>query len=380
MNTLLRSAVFAGALAAPVAAFAEEGPQAGAHSHMPTMGEMLAASGVSFGGYIDTSYDYLDGDGAFTSGVANRVFEGQPSGFNLHQAALILAKQPQEGVGGLVNITAGSDADIIAAAGSDGGAAYAGIDNFDVTQAFLQYATGGLTVMAGKFVTMAGAEVINSTANANASRGILFGYAIPFGHTGVRTSYKVNDNLTLVAGVNNGWDQQSDSDDQKTGELCALITAGPVAFGTVAYVGKEPVAPGISDDRMLVDVVASVTAGMATVVLNADYGEQKNTDGLGIGTDATWSGLAGYLNLKFSDTFASSLRAEYFDDENGYRTGVVQKWTEVTLTTNFTIDKNLSLMPEVRYDLSNVDSFSKDNTATAEDSQLGAMVKAVYKF
>ena len=377
MRTLLRSLCLTGLVALPVAVHAE--PEAGAHSPMPNMGDLLKASGVSFGGYIDTSYDYLDGDGAFTSGVANRVFEGDPSGFNLHQAALILAKQPGEGVGGLVNITAGSDADIIAAAGT-GGAIYAGDDNFDVTQAFLQYATGGLTVMAGKFVTMSGAEVINSTANANASRSILFGYAIPFGHTGVRTSYKLNDNLTLVAGLNNGWDEQSDSNDQKTGELCALITAGPVAFGAVAYVGQETVAPGITDDRTLVDVVASFTAGMATVVLNADVGEQKNTDGLDIGTDAKWSGVAGYLNLKFSDTFASSLRAEYFDDEDGYRTGVVQKWKEVTLTTNFTIDNNLSVMPEVRYDVSDQDSFSKRGGAEVDDSQLGAMIKAVYKF
>ena len=378
MRTLLRSLCLAGLVALPVAVHAE--PEAGAHSPMPSMGDLLKASGVSFGGYIDTSYDYLDGDGAFTSGVANRVFEGDPSGFNLHQAALILAKQPAEGVGGLVNITAGSDADIIAAAGSDAGGAYAGIDNFDVTQAFLQYATGGLTVMAGKFVTMAGAEVINSTGNANASRGILFGYAIPFGHTGVRTSYKLNDNLTLIAGVNNGWDEQSDSNDQKTGELCALITAGPVAFGAVAYVGQETVAPGITDDRTLVDVVASFTAGMATVVLNADLGEQKNTDGLDIGTDANWSGVAGYLNLKFSDTFATSLRAEYFDDEDGYRTGVVQKWKEVTLTTNFTIDNNLSVMPEIRLDSSDQDSFSKSGGTEVDDSQLGAMIKAVYKF
>jgi len=89
---------------------------------------------------------------------------------------------------------------------------------------------------------------------------------------------------------------------------------------------------------------------------------------------------AGYLNLKFSDTFASSLRAEYFDDEDGYRTGVVQKWKEVTLTTNFTIDNNLSVMPEVRYDVSDQDSFSKRGGAEVDDSQLGAMIKAVYKF
>ena len=380
MRTLLRSLCLPSLLAVPFAVHAVDPPRAGAHQ-MPTMGEIMAASGVSVGGYIDTSYDYLDGDGVFTGpGVANRVFEGQPDGFRLHQAALILAKQPAEGVGGYVNVTAGSDADIIAAAGT-GGAIYAGDDNFDVTQAFLQYASGGFTVMAGKFVTMSGAEVINSTANANASRGILFGYAIPFGHTGIRTTFKVNDNLTLIAGVNNGWDQQSDGDDRKTGGFCAIVTAGPVSVGTVAYVGQEPTAAmGVSDDRYLVDVVAAVTVGMATIVVNADFAEQKNIDGLDVGNDAKWSGFAGYLNLKFSDTFATSLRAESFDDENGYRTGVVQKWKEVTLTGNFTIDKNLSVMPEVRLDSSDVDSFSTNGGTAVDDSQLGAMVKAVYKF
>jgi len=372
--------MFAGALAAPFVASGAEAPGgAGAHSPTPTIGDMLKASDVSFGGYIDTSYDYVDGDGFFSSGVANRVFESEPSGFFLHQAAFVLSKLPAEGVGGMVNITAGKDADIIAAAGT-GGAVYAGDDNFDVTQAFLQYASGPVTVMAGKFVTMSGAEVINSTANANASRSILFGYAIPFGHTGVRTSFKLADSFTLVAGVNNGWDQQSDGNDQKTGELCGLFSSGPVAVGAVVYAGQEPVTATVSDDRMLVDVVASVTAGMATIVLNADWAEQKNTDGLDIGTDATWSGLAGYLNLKFSDTFATSVRAEYFDDEDGYRTGVVQKWKEVTLTTNFAVADGLNIMPELRYDKSDQSSFSKSLGTEFDDTQLGAMIKAIYKF
>ncbi len=378
MSILLRSLMIAGALSAPLAALAEK-PPAGAHSHMPTMGEVMEASGVTVGGYIDGSYDFLAGDGVFTSGVVDRVFETRPNGFYLHQAALTLAKQPAEGVGGLVNITTGEDADTIAANGSDGGAMYAGNDNLDVTQAFVQYATGSLTVMAGKFVTMSGAEVINSTANANASRSILFGYAIPFGHTGVRVQYKASDMLTFVGGVNNGWDQQTDLNEQKTGELCLLLTGKAFAFGTVAYIGKEPVVSGPSEDRYLIDAVGSVNAtDMLTLVLNLDYGQQKNFDGLD--NTATWSGAAGYMNLKLSDTFATSLRAEYFDDKDGFRTGVVQKWKEVTLTTSFTVDKNLSVLPEVRYDFSDQNSFAFDNGTDAKKSQFGGTLKAVYKF
>lgn len=379
MRTLSRTLLCVTLGAAPLAVLAETPTAAGAHGPTPTMGQLLEASGFSIGGYLDASYDYLDGDGVFTSGVANRVFESEPTGFNLHQAALIISKLPAEGVGGFVNITAGDDADIIAASGT-GGAQYAGDDNFDVTQAYLQYAMGKVTVMAGKFVTMSGAEVINSTANANASRGILFGYAIPFGHTGVRTSFKLSDSLTLVAGVNNGWDQQSDLNTQKTAELCALFASKAFSLGAVAYVGQEPTATaGVSDDRTLVDVVASFNLTDAvTVVLNGDWGEQKNVDGLGAGNDATWSGVAGYLNVKFSDALAGSLRVEQFDDADGFRTGVEQKWSEVTATLNFAIADNLNVLPEIRFDSSDEDTFV--NGTDVEDSQLGGMVKAIYKF
>ena len=40
----------------------------------------------------------------------------------------------------------------------------------------------------GKFVTPIGAEVIESQDNWNYTRSILFGYAIPFYHVGVRAT------------------------------------------------------------------------------------------------------------------------------------------------------------------------------------------------
>ena len=47
----------------------------------------------------------------------------------------------------------------------------------------------GLQVDVGKFVTSAGAEVIESNANWNYSRSLLFAWAIPYYHFGVRTSF-----------------------------------------------------------------------------------------------------------------------------------------------------------------------------------------------
>src|SRR2546429_9844786 len=83
----------------------------------PSLTDVLTASGIDLHGYVDAAYSYLSGTGTFTSGVADRVFDTEPNSFNLHQAALIIDYQPKEGFGGLVNLTAGRDARVIAAAG-----------------------------------------------------------------------------------------------------------------------------------------------------------------------------------------------------------------------------------------------------------------------
>jgi len=97
--------------------------------------------------------------------------------------------------------------------------------SFDVRQAFLQYATGNLTVMAGKFVTLAGAEVINPTLNTNFSRSLLFFDSEPLTHTGVRAAYAMGE-FTFIGGVNNGWNSTSTSYGSKTGELSVAYAAG----------------------------------------------------------------------------------------------------------------------------------------------------------
>src|SRR4029077_8454515 len=63
----------------------------------------------------------------------------------------------------------------------------------------------GLTVSVGKFVTPIGAEVIESNANWNYSRGLLFNYAIPFFHFGASGKYAFNSKWAATGYVVNGW-------------------------------------------------------------------------------------------------------------------------------------------------------------------------------
>jgi Putative beta-barrel porin-2, OmpL-like. bbp2 len=368
--------------------------------------------GFDLTGYVDVGYTGLSGRGAFnlapnapvvSVGGPNRVFDFKRNSLDLHQIGLTLAKQPKEGFGGLLNVTLGRDADVIAAyktgpsngegcnlatgQTTSGGSCHK--TGYDITQAFVQYATGPATFIGGKYVTLAGAEVINSTGNTNFSRSILFGFAIPFTHTGLRASYAVSDALTLIGGVNNGWDDLKDTNSAKTLELGVSYTpVKEVILALQGYFGKERVGglvnTGAEGTRNLVDAVATYNAtDKLTFILNYDYGTQADTSTALLpngASSAKWQGLAGYANYQINDPWRISLRAEYFDDRDGYRTGVVQKWKEATLTVGYTPIKNLELRGELRADRSNVPAFIDSNNVTASNNQRSVGLQAIYKF
>jgi hypothetical protein len=64
----------------------------------------------------------------------------------------------------------------------------------------------GLTIRAGKFVTLLGYETINRRPTRSI-HSIEFGYGIPFTHTGVLGIYSFTDKLTVTFGGTRGWEQ-----------------------------------------------------------------------------------------------------------------------------------------------------------------------------
>lgn len=346
----------------------------------PTLKEVLDASGVTVSGYVDAAYTYYNTD---TPTLLN-YFDDTESSFGVKQAALTVSSLPKEGFGALVNITAGSDADWIH---SNGGTNSGG---FDLTQAYVQYATGPFTIMGGKFNTLAGAEVIAPTGNTNISRSIAFLWALPFTHTGVRLAVAPADGLTLYAGLNNGWDQQDDLNDDKTVELGAIWS--PVSSFTWAasiYNGKDPSDPADltseATDRFLFDTVLTFKVTDAlTLILNYDLGSQEDgtVDGSGDLDDAEWSSIIGYVNYQFNDQWRVSLRGEQYDDKDGNRIQFDgpdgEKITSYTVTVGYAPTSNFELRGEVRMD--NTDDEVLLDDGEPDDSQTYAAVEALYKF
>ena len=343
----------------------------------PTFGDVLKASGVDITGYIDVTYTKFDTDAGLY-----QAYTTEKDSFNLNAIDLAVSKLPGAGAGGMIEVMAGEDTTFNASKGWN-------TENFDVLQAFAQYAfDGGFTLMGGKFTTLAGAEVAQQPTNANISRSLLYTNAIPVTHTGLRASYAPSDTLKFTVGYNNGWDIIKESAagnciggtecaDGKTVELG--VSFAPVKmFGlTAAYYTGEEAGVTAVDTRNLLDIVATLNLTDAlSVVLNYDRGEQEA--GTGTGGKAKWDGLAGYVNYKVSDALRASLRAERFDDKDGYRTATVQKLNEYTLTIGYSPAANLELRAELRQDKSDQNVFVDGDNPT--DKQQLVALEAVYKF
>jgi len=377
MQKTVLSLSVAAALAVPTLALAQAAAPA-----VPTLDKVLEASGVSMSGYIDTAYTHANKN--IEGGFSPRVFDSYNNDFLLHQVGLQIAKQPKSGFGGLVNVTAGRDATIIHSSPD------ASSSTFDITQGYLQYAGGPLTVIAGKFTTLHGTEVIWSPSNANYSRSLLFG-SVPFTHTGVRGTFAVGDTLNLIAGLNNGWDQLVDSNKGKTLELGVTATPiKPLSLAASYYGGEENSGvTGLNGRRESFNFVASY-AVIDPLSVGFEYltVKQKDavSDGAGGTKDGKYNGYALYVSYTFIPKWKATVRAESLDDKDGFRFPVAAatagttgtKHKELTLTVGYSATDNFELRGEVRQDKAN-EAVYMDGTNLSK-SLLTYALQGVYKF
>jgi Putative beta-barrel porin-2, OmpL-like. bbp2 len=319
-------------------------------------------------GFVDTSWSKAGTSRSFQfgDGTNSRVFDninGQPMLNNLN---LQLIKNGP--IGGKIELSFGQDADIIASFPT------ANNNSFDVTYAYVSGTVGPLTAIVGKFATLAGAEVIESPSDLNFSRSILFGYAVPFTHTGARVTWTATPTFSVIAGINNGWDNTKGPGGPKTGEVGLAYNNKNLSWTAQGYSGTERISnlawarpfafpPGFDSagHRSLFDSVATYHFGpVLTGILNYDRGTQSlapiadsTAAVIGFGR-ANWAGLAGYLSAAFTPKVTVTGRYEQFNDPQGYRTTFAQRWNEGTLTFAYAPSSSLLFRAEARADHSSV--------------------------
>lgn len=247
-------------------------------------------------------------------------------------------------------------------------------DNFfELRQAYLTYTLpvgNGVSFKAGKFVTLHGAEVIKTwdNINYNISNGILFGWAIPFTHTGILASYPINDFLAVDLGVVNGWDNVEDNNDGKTVHGGVTIKPHPmVSLYLAGSYGPEQEDRGDSRRGLATALLTVKPMDRLTFIIDGNWARESDVcpdSGPCLDPDlpksafdgsAEWYGGAAYAIVNVTDRLTFSLRGEWFDDETGIRTGLEQEIWEVTPTLTYTIADGLIARVEYRHDESKRD-------------------------
>lgn len=254
----------------------------------------------------------------------------------------------------------------------------------DLVQAYVAYKIpvgSGLTIKAGKFVTLLGYEVIESPSNPNFSRSYLFGFAIPFTHVGALLSYSFGDWLTVTAGPVVGWDVAKDNNSAMSvmGQI-SLTPTKDIAAALTWITGPEQNGNN-HNVRTVLDWTLNYT-GIKNLTLGAnfDYGwEYKEPSLVAAGlsdTTATWWGIAAYVVYDWTDKLRTAFRGEYFRDSDSVRTaaqapGLRTSLWETTATVQYNIWKGLFGRLEYRHDQANERVFKVTNigpTSKAQDT------------
>lgn len=331
--------------------------------------------------FVSTAYEY--NSNRPTSGASSyRVFDFNDNSFNLDVAELVVqiaASKPND-AGFRVDFATGNSIPQITKTQDQTAA------QFDLQQAFASYIApigSGLRFDVGKYVTHMGYELIEGYDgyNDNYSRSILFGYAIPFTHTGVKASYAFSTKVAGMVEVVNGWDLLRDNNRSKS--VGAQLTLTPVTPLTVFlnWIGGPELANDNHTKRNVFDVVAVLKpTGTLTLGVNGDYGKEDATSLVNPGADATWKGIAGYATFAVTDKFSLAFRGETFHDEDGVRlgTGTNATLSEGTFTPAYKFTDHVVLRGEARYDKANQPIFTKRAGLADKQTTVGANVIFVY--
>lgn len=228
-------------------------------------------------------------------------------------------------------------------------------------------AAKGLEIDLGKFVTSAGAEVIESKDNWNYSRSLLFAWAIPYWHFGLRGSLPVTKTETLGVQIVNGWNLIT----KDTGGVTVGVTSGLVkpkyTLNANFYTGPNNY-PGPNGYRNLIDATLLLTPNAKfNAYVNFDFGNNKDSISNGVGDDInkTWTGVAFAAHEQITATQALAGRFEVFHDDKGFATGVPQTLNEFTGTYEYHWSKGLLNRVEYRHDNSDAAFFQKTGTVLA---------------
>jgi Putative beta-barrel porin-2, OmpL-like. bbp2 len=270
--------------------------------------------------------------------------------------------------------------------------------HFDIPELYLSYEAPlgkGLRFDVGKMASHLGSEIIGGYDGYNDefSRGFIFGFGVPFTYTGVKATYAFNSKVTGMVVLVNGWDEfQRYNHGYSWGSQIAVTpTKATTLYFNFIHGPERP--RDDRDQRSVGEIVGSwKTAPRLNLGFDAIYGHEQN--GVCLGHDAIWRGLAAYVKYGFTQKFSLAFRGELFNDSGGTRTGVDQTLQGYTFTPEYDMAVKLSdvaswlkkldgkfvVRGDIRLDHSNKDVFLTSDPLVLVPRQFTAAINLIYLF
>ncbi|OAI16876.1 hypothetical protein A1359_06680 [Methylomonas lenta] len=354
---------------------------------------LTKSTGIEFGGWASGGVTYASHNNPSNSN-SPISFNDRINEFQFNQLNLFMEKAVEKGdswdFGGRADWMYGMDSTKTQALGWDNKIMVEDKSSYysvAFPQAYAEiYAPfgNGITAKVGHFYTLIGYEVVTSPDNFFYSHAYTMLYGEPFTHTGALLSYDINDMVSVTGGAVMGWDNFRESPgawdflgsvsvkpDDDTSIVTSLIT-GDTLFG-----GE------LRNTTMYSIVLSHDFTDKLHYVAQHDYGVAQSTPN---SIHADWYGINQYLTYDINDKLAAGLRAEWFRDADGYRTGADGSFYAVSAGVNYSPLSWLKLRPELRYD-----NFAADNGAAAngmatpfdggnENDQIGVAMDMIVTF
>jgi hypothetical protein len=308
---------------------------------------------VNVSGFVAASYFYNfndpDGDSLGGSNAPVDLLHPDSNSFSLDQLWLTVSRDVSESqrAGFKADFVYGKTASILSGDNVDGAAG----NDFDLYQGYVTYLAPigeGVTVQAGKFATLLGAEVAQANANWNITRGNVYNYLQPINHTGllvsspigpVSASFGVVDATRAFPALN------ADSNNNKA-ILFGLSGGGEVFSGSFTGTYGDSPASGDSDDNeYILDFIGRwVPNESFSSYLNFDYISTE----VGGGNSVDGYGFAGAGRFAITEATGVAGRFEYVSLEDDFSNDL-QIWG-ITGTIDHLLAPGLTLRGEIRFD------------------------------
>ncbi|MEQ1827209.1 MAG: outer membrane beta-barrel protein [Pirellula sp.] len=337
-----------------------------------------SACGINIGGWTSVGYHSANNFGSFNN-YADRVQLGQQWFF----AEKVADGSNGLGLGARIDYLYGTDAPDTQSFGIannhfDNGWDNGGAYGHAIPQLYGEVAMGDLSVKVGKFFTICGNEVVQSTGNFFYSRQFAFYNAEPFTHTGAISTYNLDADTQLYNGYVMGWDSGfEDNGDAYIGgfkkklsdDLTLLYTTVLGRFGSANATDERGSVHNVVLTANLTDKwtyisqtdVLYTTNGAGTVQRNTygniNYLIYKVNDCLSIGNRFEWFNFGG---AGFVD---NNQQQRKNDDNFNFTTGL-----------NYRVNSNLMFRPEARWVWDRQRFGFNENNASSQTAVGGDMV------